>query len=141
LTSAQIVSEGRQESGHGCVEVALAPAAAEERASAASLTSAHEKNDHCVEKTVDVAHSIAVLQTHAAEVHADLDDLALSLRYVGLSDDATVLADMAVKLRRDGVLTLEDLLGLSRDEMKEVLISLNLNPLQFNKVFKHVSNL
>jgi hypothetical protein len=81
------------------------------------------------------------MQAHAAEGHADLDDLALNLRYVGLSDDATVLADMSVKLRRDGVLTLEDLQGLSRDEMKEVLRALNLNPLQFNKVFKHVSNL
>ena len=141
FTSAQIASEGRQEFGHGCDEVALAPSAAEEHAPAASMSSVHEKNNPCIEKTAHAARCTAVMQAHAAEGHADLDDLALNLRYVGLSDDVTVLADMSVKLRRDGVLALEDLQGLSRDEMKEVLRALNLNPLQFNKVFKHVSNL
>jgi hypothetical protein len=47
---------------------------------------------------------------------------------------------MSVKLRRAGVLTLEDLKGLSRDETKEVVKDLNLNPLQFNKLFRHVSD-
>ena len=71
---------------------------------------------------------------------SDLDGLVQRLLNIGLSDDAAVLADMSVKLRRAGVFNLEDLKGLSRDEIKEVVKDLNFNPLQFNKLFRHVSD-
>ena len=71
----------------------------------------------------------------------ELDDLAQLLGSIGLSSDAAVLADLSSKLRKDGVMALEDLKGLSEDEMKEEVAALNLKRVQFNKLFKAVSEL
>jgi hypothetical protein len=61
------------------------------------------------------------------------------MRDIGLSDDAAVLADMSAKLRKDGIMSLEDLRGLSKEEVKESVKALMLSPVQFNKLFKAVS--
>ena len=70
-----------------------------------------------------------------------LDALAQRLRTVGLSTDPAVLADMSAKLQKDGTINLEDLKGLSEEDMKASVAALNLKPVQFNKLFKAVSNL
>ena len=73
---------------------------------------------------------------------AVLDDLAQRLRSIGLSSDPAVLADMSAKLQKDvGVTALEDLRGISEKEMRDDLASLNLKNVQFNKLFKAVSDL
>ena len=56
-----------------------------------------------------------------------------------MSDDAAVLADMSAKLRKDGIMSLEDLRGLSKEEVKDSVKALMLSPVQFNKLFKAVS--
>ena len=55
--------------------------------------------------------------------------------------DPAVLADMSAKLQKDGTINLEDLKGLSEEDMKASVAALNLKPVQFNKLFKAVSNL
>ena len=71
----------------------------------------------------------------------ELDEFAQRLRIIGLSSDAAVLADMSSKLQTGGVMALDDLKGLSEDDMKEVVAALNLKRVQFNKLFKAVSEL
>jgi GTPase SAR1 family protein len=61
------------------------------------------------------------------------------MRDIGLSDDAAVLADMSAKLRKGGIMSLEDLRGLSKEEVHESVKALMLSPVQFNKLFKAVS--
>jgi hypothetical protein len=79
----------------------------------------------------------------SSSVSLDLDALAKRLRGIGLSDDTAVLTDMSVKLRRDGISALEDLRGLTKDELqKEKGVSaLNLGRVQLNKLFDAVSKL
>lgn len=57
------------------------------------------------------------------------------------TSDTAVLADMSSKLRKDGVPALDDLKGLSEAEMKMTVAALNLNCVQFNKLFKAASEL
>ena len=71
----------------------------------------------------------------------DLDALAKRLRGIGLSDDAAVLADMSAKLRRGGIMALEDLRGLTKDDLRTEVSSLNLGRVQLNKLFDAVSKL
>jgi hypothetical protein len=146
---------------HGCL---AASAILFERLTNAQVLSevdeVRERTTHGSAEDVHADHSAAAMQVQQGlardaasggsceriegEIEAgnggDLDGLGKRLFNIGLSDDAAVLADMSVKLRRAGVLTLEDLKGLSRDETKEVVKDLNLNPLQFNKLFRHVSD-
>jgi hypothetical protein len=72
---------------------------------------------------------------------AVLDALAQRLRTVGLSTDPAVLADMSAKLQKDGTMNLQDLKGLSEEDMRASVAALNLKPVQLNKLFKAVSNL
>ena len=113
--------------------------------------------EHCGGKIRSMLDSIEVealkLQAaasaveHSAVKHAgsgdgaDLDDLAQRLRSIGLSSDPALLADMSAKLRKDGVMALEDLRGLSEEDMKQEVAVLNLKRVQFNKLFKAVSDL
>jgi hypothetical protein len=71
----------------------------------------------------------------------DLDALAKRLRDIGLSDDTAVLADMSAKLRRGGIMALEDLRGLTKDDLRTEVSSLNLGRVQLNKLFDAVSKL
>ena len=66
--------------------------------------------------------------------HPDSDNLAQKLRDIKISDDATVVADMTAKLRRAGIFGLEDLQGLSPDEVKEAVAELKLNPVQLRRL-------
>jgi len=66
--------------------------------------------------------------------HPDSDDLAQKLRDIKISDDATVVADMTAKLRRAGIFGLEDLQGLSPDEVKEAVAELKLNAVQLRRL-------
>ena len=54
--------------------------------------------------------------------------------------DPAVLAGMSAKLQKDGTINLQDLKGLSEEDMKASVAALNLKPVQFNKLFKAVSN-
>jgi hypothetical protein len=69
------------------------------------------------------------------------DDLALKLQEIKISDDAAVLADMSARLRRDGIMALEDLRGLSMEELQEEVSALNLKRVQLKKLFDAVSSL
>jgi len=71
----------------------------------------------------------------------DVDDLEQKLRVIGLSDDAAVLADLCAKLRKGGIMSLQDLQGLSKEEVKESVQALMLSPAQHIKLFKAVSGL
>jgi GTPase SAR1 family protein len=64
-----------------------------------------------------------------------LDGLAQRLRRLSVSDDDAVLSDMSAKLRKDGVVSFECLLKLSKDELEEQMASLNLKPAQRRKLF------
>ena len=106
--------------------------------------------EHCSGKVRSMLESIESVKLQAAAAAAqraaggdviELDDLAQRLGSIGLSSDAAVLADLSSKLRKDGVMALEDLKGLSEDEMKEEVAALNLKRVQFNKLFKAVSEL
>ena len=79
--------------------------------------------------------------TMMSRISGRVDNLAQRLGSIGLSSDAAVLADLSSKLRKDGVVALEDLKGLSEDDMKEEVAALNLKRVQFNKLFKAVSEL
>jgi hypothetical protein len=68
----------------------------------------------------------------------DVDDLEQKLRVIGLSDDAAVLADMCAKLRKGGIMSLQDLHRLSKEEVKESVQALMLSPAQHIKLFKAV---
>jgi hypothetical protein len=72
----------------------------------------------------------------APSSHAD--DLALKLQDIRVSDDAAVLADMSARLRRAGIFGMEDLQGLSLDEVKEAVAALNLNAVQLRRLFAAV---
>jgi hypothetical protein len=86
--------------------------------------------------------SIATAVEHGAGDDAvALDALAQRLRTVGLSNDPAVLADMSAKLQKDGTMKLEDLKGLSEQDMKDSVAALNLKPVQFKKLFDEVSKL
>ncbi len=108
--------------------------------------------EHCGGKIRSMLDSIEVealkLQAATSAVeHAGsgdgvvLDDLAQRLRSIGLSSDPALLADMSAKLQKDGVMALEDLRGLSEEDMKQEVAVLNLKRVQFNKLFKAVSDL
>ena len=62
----------------------------------------------------------------------------MRLRDIGLSDDSAVLADMSAKLRRRGIMALEDLRGLTKDELRTEISSLNLGRVQLNKLIDAV---
>jgi hypothetical protein len=68
----------------------------------------------------------------------DLDALAKRLRDIGLSDDSAVLADMSAKLRRRGIMALEDLRILTKDELQTEISSLNLGRVQLSKLIDAV---
>ena len=68
----------------------------------------------------------------------DLDALAKRLRDIGLSDDPAVLADMSAKLRRRGIMALEDLRILTKDELQTEISSLNLGRVQLSKLIDAV---
>ena len=70
-----------------------------------------------------------------------LDDLALQLQRVGVSKDPAVLAEMSAKLQSDGVSALQDLKGLSQEDVNKQLAPLNLKPVPLNKLLKHISEL
>ena len=63
------------------------------------------------------------------------------LREIKISDDAAVLADMTTKLRRAGIFAMEDLQGLSLDEMKEAVVELHLNAVQLRRLYAAVLNI
>jgi hypothetical protein len=67
------------------------------------------------------------------------NDLVLRLRAIKTSDDAAVLTDMSTKLRRAGIFALEDLQGLSLEELKEAVAVLSLNAVQLRRLFTAVS--
>jgi hypothetical protein len=71
-----------------------------------------------------------------SSAHLDVGDLEQKLRVIGLSDDAAVLADMCAKLRKGGVMSLQDLQGLSKEEVKESVQALMLSPVQHIKLFQ-----
>ncbi len=48
---------------------------------------------------------------------------------------------MSAKLQKDGTMNLQDLKGLSEEDMRASVAALNLKPVQLNKLFKAVSNL
>jgi hypothetical protein len=75
----------------------------------------------------------------ASAIPPDADDLALRLRAINISDDAAVLDAMSAKLRRAGIFALEDLQGLSLDELKEAVALLSLNAMQLRRLFKAVA--
>jgi hypothetical protein len=106
--------------------------------------------EHCGGKIRSMLDSIEAQEALAAAAAAQHstgvngnshDDLAQRLRIIGLSNDAAVLSDLSTKLQRDGVTALEDLRGLSEEELKLEVASLNLKRVQFNKLFKAVSEL
>ena len=76
-----------------------------------------------------------------ASEHPEADHLALKLREIKISDNAAVLADMTTKLRRAGIFGMEDLQGLSLDELKEAVAALNLNAVQLRRLFAAVPNI
>jgi hypothetical protein len=69
------------------------------------------------------------------------DHLALKLREIKISDDAAVLADMTTKLQRAGIFGMEDLQGLSLDEVNDAVAAWNLNAMQLRRLFAAVSNI
>ncbi len=76
-----------------------------------------------------------------SSIPLDADDLVLRLRAIRISDDTAVLADMSAKMRRAGIFGIEDLQGLSLDEVKDTVAVLNLNPVQLRRLFAAVSQL
>jgi hypothetical protein len=82
---------------------------------------------------------IAPASAGASAVPFDADDLALRLRAIKLSDDAAVLTDMAAKLRRAGIFAVEDLQGLSLEELKEAVAVLSLNAVQLKRLYTAVT--
>jgi hypothetical protein len=75
----------------------------------------------------------------APVIFPDANDLVLRLMAIKISDDAAVLDDMSAKLRHAGIFALEDLQGLSLDELKEVVAVLNLNAVQLRRLFAAVA--
>ena len=65
----------------------------------------------------------------------------LKLREIKISDDAAVLADMSARLRRDGIMALEDLRGMSMEVLQEEVSALNLKRVQLKKLFDAVCSL
>jgi hypothetical protein len=86
-----------------------------------------------------VLSTIAPASAGGSAISSDADDLALRLRAIKISDDAAVLTDMSAKLRRAGIFALEDLQGLSLDELKEAVAVLGLNAVQLKRLFTAVS--
>jgi hypothetical protein len=76
-----------------------------------------------------------------ASEHPEADHLALKLREIKISDDAAVLADMSARLRRDGIMALEDLRGMSMEVLQEEVSALNLKRVQLKKLFDAVCSL
>ena len=106
--------------------------------------------EHCSGKIRSMLESIEALKSQTAAASAEravsgdglgLDELAKQLRSIGLSNDPAALADMSSKLQKDGIMTLEDLKGLSEKDLKEEVAALNLKRVQFNKLFEAVSDL
>jgi hypothetical protein len=106
--------------------------------------------ENCRRKIISMLESIEAAkarqcQTAAADESSstplDLDALAKRLRDIGLSDDTAVLTGMSVKMRRDGIMALEDLRGLTKDDLQKELSALNLGKVQLNKLFDAVSKL
>ena len=83
----------------------------------------------------------AALSAGGSSAPLDIDDLEQKLRVIELSDDAAVLADMCAKLRKDGIMSLQDLRGLSKEDVKESVKALMLSPVQHIKLFRAVSDL
>jgi hypothetical protein len=104
--------------------------------------------EHCSGKVRSILESIEAGKLQAAAAAAErasggdvlkMDDLAQRLRSIGLSDDLVVLSDMSSKLRKIGVMALEDLHGSSDDEVKGLVSPLNLNFLQLKKLFIYLN--
>jgi hypothetical protein len=72
-------------------------------------------------------------------VSPDADDLVLGLRAIKISDDPAILADMSAKLRRDGIFAMEDLQGLSLEELKDSVAALGLKAVPLRRLFAAVS--
>ncbi len=70
---------------------------------------------------------------------APLDELALQLQRVGLSSNPDILSEFSTKLQSDGVQAADDLKGLTKDELKDVVKCLNLNVVQFNRLFNYLN--
>ena len=83
--------------------------------------------------------TIALPSAGASAVPSDADHLALRLRAIKLSDDAAVLTDMSAKLRRAGIFAVEDLQGLSLEELKEAVAVLSLNAVQLKRLYTAVT--
>jgi hypothetical protein len=83
--------------------------------------------------------TIAPVSAGGSAIPPDANDLVLRLRAIKTSDDAAVLTDMSTKLRRAGIFALEDLQGLSLEELKEAVAVLSLNAVQLRRLFTAVS--
>jgi hypothetical protein len=83
--------------------------------------------------------TVAPPSTGGPALSPDADDLATQLRAIRISDDAAVLTDMSANLRRGGIFAIEELQGLSMDELKDAVFSLNLNAVQLRRLFAAVS--
>jgi hypothetical protein len=83
--------------------------------------------------------TVAPPSTGGPALSPDADDLVTQLRAIRISDDAAVLTDMSANLRRGGIFAIEELQGLSMDELKDAVFSLNLNAVQLRRLFAAVS--
>ena len=83
--------------------------------------------------------TITLPSAGGSAIPSDADHLALRLRAIKLSDDAAVLTDMAAKLRRAGIFAVEDLQGLSLEELKEAVAVLSLNAVQLKRLYTAVT--
>jgi hypothetical protein len=68
-----------------------------------------------------------------------LDALACELSRINLSSSNGVLAHLGSRLQACGVVCLDDLKGMSREDVMASVADANLTPLQFNKLFAAVS--
>ena len=70
-----------------------------------------------------------------------LDDLACELSRINLSSSNGVLAHLGSRLQACGVVCLDDLKGMSREDVMAIVADAKLTPLEFNKLFAVVSML
>ena len=64
-----------------------------------------------------------------------LDALARELSSIAISKNNAVLADLSARLQSCGVFALDDLKGMSREEVSATVVEAQLTPLQFNKLY------
>ena len=70
-----------------------------------------------------------------------MDALARELSSIAISKNNAVLADLSARLQSCDVFALDDLKGMSREEVSATVVDAQLTPLQFNKLFAAVSML